>query len=128
MPRSVKEWVGATDDTPVPPRVRLRVLEKFGFRCDHVQDGCGRPIRTGDAWCCDHIKALINGGQNRETNLHPLCEFCRTVKDRKDVKQKSAAYKRRGRHYGVRKSKQPIVGWRRFDGTPVRNPKLARRP
>ena len=28
MARSVAEWVGATPDTPVPPRVRLRVFER----------------------------------------------------------------------------------------------------
>ena len=43
MPRSVPEWVGRTDDTPVPPRVRLRVLERFGRRCDPTH-GCGRPL------------------------------------------------------------------------------------
>jgi hypothetical protein len=25
MPRSLAEWIGRTDNTPVPPRVRLRV-------------------------------------------------------------------------------------------------------
>jgi len=30
MPRSIPEWIGRIDDTPVPPRVRLRALERFG--------------------------------------------------------------------------------------------------
>ena len=28
LSRSVPEWIGKTDDTPAPPRVRLRVLER----------------------------------------------------------------------------------------------------
>ena len=28
--------------------------------------GC-RPLRPGDAWTCDHILAVINGGPNRES-------------------------------------------------------------
>jgi len=44
--------------------VRLRVLERFGRRCDPAR-GCGRALRPGDAWTCDHIEAVINGGPNR---------------------------------------------------------------
>jgi HNH endonuclease len=84
MPRSLPEWIGLTDDTPVPPRVRLRVLERFGRRCDPAR-GCGRPLRPGDAWTCDHIEAVINGGANRERNLHPLCEWCEPPKTQADV-------------------------------------------
>jgi hypothetical protein len=32
MARTLYEWIGKTDDTPVPPRVRLRVLQHFGRR------------------------------------------------------------------------------------------------
>jgi hypothetical protein len=105
MPRSVKEWIGKTDDTPVPPRVRLRVLERFHFRCDADSHGCGRLIAAAAKWCCDHIDALVNGGENREKNLHPLCAWCTPEKDKKDVAIKSATYKRRKLHYGVRGKK-----------------------
>ena len=93
MPRSVPEWIGKTDDTPVSPRVRLRVLERFGRRCDPA-GGCGWPIRPGDAWTCDHLQAIVNGGANRENNLHPLCSWCEPPKTRSDVKLKSDAYRR----------------------------------
>jgi hypothetical protein len=42
MPRSLGEWIGRSDDTPVPPRVRLRAFERFARGCDPVL-GCGRP-------------------------------------------------------------------------------------
>jgi HNH endonuclease len=38
--------------------------------------GCGRTLHPCDAWTCDHIQAVINGDPNRESNLHPLCEWC----------------------------------------------------
>ncbi len=101
MPRSVSEWIGRTDDTPVPPRVRLRVLERFSRRCD-PRLGCGRPLRPGDAWTCDHIQAVINGGANRESNLHPLCEWCEPLKTVVDMHEKSRAYRKRLRHAGIK--------------------------
>lgn len=112
MPRSVKEWFGDTPDTAVPPRVRLRVLEAFNFRCDELDGGCGRPIRTGDRWTCDHKKAIINGGENREKNLHPLCSWCDPPKTAGDVAEKSAVYQSKLRHNGIKpKFKgRPLIG------------------
>jgi 5-methylcytosine-specific restriction protein A len=101
MTRSVPEWIGRSDDTPVPPRVRLRVLERFGRRCDPA-GGCGRPLRPGDAWVCDHAEALVNGGANRERNLRPLCGWCGTLKTEADVHEKSSLYRKRLRHAGIK--------------------------
>lgn len=50
MTRSVPEWVGKTDDTKVPPRVRLRCFEREGGIC-HLS---GIKIRAGDSWELDH--------------------------------------------------------------------------
>jgi 5-methylcytosine-specific restriction enzyme A len=123
MPRSLAEWIGLTDDTPVPPRVRLRVFERFGRRCDPVL-GCGRLLRPGDAWTCDHVVAVINGGPNRERNLHPLCEWCEPPKTEADVHEKSRVYRRRLRHAGIKLAPKgrPLLGtfasgWKhRMDG------------
>lgn len=124
MPRSVPEWIGKTDDTPVPPRVRLRVLKRFGSCCD-VDGGCGRPICPGDAWSCDHIRAIVNGGANRESNLHPLCAWCNPPKTAADVAEKSRTYRQQLRHVGIKlkPAGRPLMGtvasgWRkRMDGT-----------
>ena len=120
--RSVKEWVGKTNDSPVPDRVRIRVLERFGRRCDIQNHGCGRLICPGDAWICDHIKAIINNGENRESNLHPLCEWCNPKKNSDDAKIKSKTYEAKKRHHGIRKSKTPFRGWRKFNKEVVINP------
>lgn len=68
MSRTVAEWVGKSDDTPAPPRVRVRVFEAYHGRCHWS----GQKINAGDAWDLDHVVALINGGENREANLAPI--------------------------------------------------------
>lgn len=109
--RSVAEWKGKTDDTPVPNRVRLRVF----LRHDGICHCCGRKIYSGDAWVCDHVVAIVNGGENRESNLKPLCDWCdKKVKTPDDVAKKSLTYRKQSAHLGLRKKKgPPIPGSRR---------------
>ncbi len=96
--RSVPEWIGKTDDEPVPERVRVRVFLNFGGLCRE----CGVKI-IGKRWVCDHRKALINGGQNRESNLGPIHEACDKTKTASDVAEKSITYRKRKKHLGVKK-------------------------
>lgn len=99
MPRSLPEWQGRTADSPVPPRVRLRVYDKFNGRCA----GCGFSLR-GKPWICDHVIALINGGENRENNLQPLGDACcNKGKNKRDVAEKSRTYDVRSKHVGAKK-------------------------
>lgn len=122
MTRSTPEWIGKDDNAPVPPRVRMRTLERFDKRCQF----CGREITTGERWICDHKLAIINGGPNRENNLHPICDWCDVkVKTPSDVKQKSKTYARKRKHYGIRKQ-STFRGWRGFDGRTIRNPNAGR--
>jgi 5-methylcytosine-specific restriction protein A len=109
--RSVKEWIGKDDDAKVPPRVKLRVRDAFDGRCAL----CGFPAILAHI---DHITALINGGQNRETNLQPVCRPCHAEKTRADVKVKSKIARLAKKDMGIRKPRR-ITQWRRFDGRPV---------
>lgn len=104
MPRTVKEWAGKTDDTQAPPRVRVRVWERNGGKCHQ----CKRRIGAGEPWILEHVIALINGGENRESNLALTCSFCLPVKNAEDaaVKKKSASV--RAKHLGIRKPKKKI--------------------
>ena len=84
MARTVTEWIGKSDDDPVPPKVRLRVFIRFGGICGI----CTVKIRA-KRWICDHKHALCNGGENRERNLWPIHEACdRKVKTPRDVAEK----------------------------------------
>ena len=112
MTRAVEEWIGKSDDEAIPPRVRLRV-----FGNGHCRK-CGRQLRAGH-WACDHIVALANGGEHRETNLQPLCNSpCHSDKTKADVAEKACAYKHRARNAGIGRKRRTIPG-RRFDGTPI---------
>ena len=109
MTRTVKEWIGRTDDDPVPPRVRLRVFLKFkGVCCE-----CGVKIR-GRRWVCDHRKAIVNGGENRERNLGPIHEACdKKVKTPRDVAEKKINNRVQMKHLGIKKRKgRPMPGSR----------------
>lgn len=88
MSRSLPIWIGATDDTPAPPRVRVRVFE----RCDGKCTQCGRKLRPGEAWTLEHLIALINGGRNAEDNLGVTCGWCLPGKNAVDVAIKAKTY------------------------------------
>lgn len=94
MPREVALWVGKTDDTAAPPRVRLRVWDRCGGRCHR----CERKIPTGDAWILEHKVALINSGTNSEDNLCLTCSWCKPLKDAEDVAIKSKTAAVRAKH------------------------------
>ena len=118
MARIVDEWVGKTDDTPAPPRVRLRVFEQHGGRC-HLS---GRKIMPGDQWDLDHVKALINGGENRESNLAPALRDKHREKTAADVAEKAKTDRMAAKHLGIWKPKTRGFDKRlrkRMDGTVV---------
>jgi 5-methylcytosine-specific restriction endonuclease McrA len=100
--RSVEEWIGKTPDEPVPPRVRIRVFDRAGGKCQC----CTRKIRAGERWVADHIVALVNGGENSERNLQLLCDWCdRKVKTPADVAEKKIVARKRAKHLGIDKPK-----------------------
>lgn len=102
MARDVEEWVGANDNTPVPDRVRLRVLAKADHRCTI----CTRKLRPGEKWTCEHVIALINWlatvlqpHGNRESNLGVTCCNCLPVKNAADVAEKSDVAEKAKKHW-----------------------------
>lgn len=119
MARSLDEWIGATDDSRIPPRVRLRVWEREKGICWIS----GRKIMPGEPWDLDHKIALINGGEHRESNLFPALRDKHREKTKADVAEKSAAARQRAKHLGISKPKgRPMPGTklsglkRGFDG------------
>lgn len=96
MSRELPEWIGRTDNTPVPPRVRLRVFEAYGGRC-YLS---GRKIMAGDKWEIEHKLAIILGGENRESNLAPALVGPHKLKSRVDVALKSKIARTRQKHLG----------------------------
>ena len=114
MSRSVDEWIGKTDDTPAPPRVKERVARKANDCCQKCTRKVGGKLRAE----FDHAIPLIVGGSNRETNLQLLCHECHARKTKLDVKIKAKVARVRNTKLGIRKPRT-IRAWRRFDGSPV---------
>lgn len=113
--RALPEWIGASPNSRPPERVRLRVFLKHDGIC-HVSQ---RRIRPGEPWDLDHIVALINGGENRESNLAPILrDKAHKAKTKLDMAEKSHTYRKRKNTLGIRKPRS-IRQWRKFDGTPV---------
>lgn len=98
MPRTLPEWIGKKPDSAVPPRVRVRIFDKFGGRC---QCGCNRKIMAGEKWEAEDEVALINGGERREQNLRPFLVGHQKAKTAADVAEKSRVYRKRAKSIGV---------------------------
>jgi 5-methylcytosine-specific restriction protein A len=114
--RSTEEWWGRTPDTPFPDYVRLRIAERDRWIC---QCGCETPIHpTRDAWDTDHKNAIVNGGENRESNgatYHR--KHHQQFKTPADLAEKSDRYAKQRRHFGMKKG--GTIPYRRFNGTAV---------
>jgi 5-methylcytosine-specific restriction protein A len=110
--RTVEEWRGKTDDSAIPARVRLRVFTRADGRCEKCDS---KHLKTPQF---DHIIALINGGENRESNLQLLCDICHKLKTAGDVAEKATMYRKRLKAVGIKKRKRTIGG-RRFNGEPI---------
>ena len=104
MTRSVPEWIAKHDDEPIPPRVKLRVFERYNGICQLSS----RRIRAGEPWDCDHRVALCNGGKHRESNLVPALRDKHRQKTAADVAEKSIVYRKKAKHLGLGPSRKKI--------------------
>ena len=101
MARSLPEWIGSGPDAAIPPRVRLRIFDRYDGRCQC----CGREILAGEKWDCEDEIAIINGGERRESNLRPFLHEHHKAKTRADVAIKSKTYRTRARHLGIKRKR-----------------------
>lgn len=110
MPRSVPEWIGKTDDTPAPPRVRRGIFDAHGGCC-YLTGRKIDPVR--DIWHLEHVIAIVNGGQNRESNLAPALVEAHAEKTRSDLQLKSKVARVRNKHLGIKSPHhRPMMGSR----------------
>ncbi len=103
MSRAVPEWIGKTPDSKVPPRVSLRIFRNHNSTC-HLT---GRQIAAGEPWELEHIKALILGGEHRESNLSPALKDAHKRKTAMEMKVKAKIDSVAKKHLGIRK--QPTI-------------------
>jgi 5-methylcytosine-specific restriction endonuclease McrA len=122
MSRPVPEWIGRKDTTPPPTRVKLRIITAQEGVC---ACGCGVKLGlAGEPVEFDHTVALINGGENRESNLRALRKPCHRVKTISDVAEKATVNRKKVKRYGLKQSKSKLPGgkedkWKRKVGGPT---------
>jgi 5-methylcytosine-specific restriction protein A len=116
--RSVPEWIGKTPDSVPPPHVRVRIFDAHNGICHRSK----RKIQAGELWQVDHVKALVNGGENRESNMAPILTDKHREKTAEDVAEKSRIYRKRAKHLGVKTKSRSLSHptlKRKMDGTVV---------
>lgn len=116
MSRATEEWIGKTADTAIPARVKNRISKRFHDQCAE----CHRNFDGREKPQFDHVKALVNGGANAESNLQPLCELCHGAKTKVDVAEKSHVAGRRATFLGFREKAKWSSG-NRFRKSPPQN-------
>jgi len=98
MPRSVKEWVGKTDNHMPPASVRQRILDREGGRC-HI---CGGAI-DGKGWHADHVPPLKDGGENRESMIRPAHDKCHRLLTAKQAVERAPIERKKLKHTGAKR-------------------------
>lgn len=122
MARSVPEWVGKSDDAAIPPRVRVRVIDRQRPAAGEypVCPDCDQPIREGDGCEIDHAVPLIDGGQHAESNLRAVHARCHRLKTAREAKQRAEARQHQKRAYGLKAPKRPLRSRNSFRPTAPR--------
>ena len=104
MARTVSEWIGKTDNTPIPPRVKLRIWERENGTC-YLS---GRKISTGEPYQFEHEIAICNGGRNSEDNIKLALADKHKIKTKADLAEKAKVASVAKKHIGAVAPKQPI--------------------
>jgi 5-methylcytosine-specific restriction endonuclease McrA len=120
--REVPEWIGKTPDTALPARVKERIIDRQGGKCAIY----GTTFTALDRPEFDHITALRDGGENRESNFHAICRTAHATKTAREAKDRAKVNRLKAKHLGYeRKPSQPMPGskaskWKRkMDRTTV---------
>jgi 5-methylcytosine-specific restriction endonuclease McrA len=122
VPRSIKEWFPKHEDgTPnhdakIPNSVRDRIIERSDGRCVVCQRAFGLRLAPE----MDHRPPLSAGGEHRESCIFATCAECHLVLSKEDSHKRAEVRKGNRKKWGVKKkSKYPVRGWRKMDGTIV---------
>jgi 5-methylcytosine-specific restriction enzyme A len=103
--RAIPEWIGKTPDSKAPEHVRLRVFRDWGGSCYITK----RKIREGESWHLEHVIAIIDGGENRESNLRPVLIAPHQEKTAREAAKRAKADASAKRSLGIReRPTQPI--------------------
>lgn len=98
--RSIQEWYGRTPDSMPPPSIRARIFTRAKGKCCLTD----REIRPQDTWELHHVIGLLEGGENRESNLAPALTDPHKEETIKQRKRKAKSDSIRIKHIGANDS------------------------
>lgn len=116
--RAVSEWIGRTDDTAPPPRVKDRIRARQGNICALT----GVKLGSDEVVQYDHIVPLWLGGSNSESNLQAVTSESHKRKTATEAKVRAKCNRTRKKHLGIAKPKSSLSNPRfrkMMDGTVV---------
>lgn len=106
MSRTKKEWIGKTDDAMPPASVFARLWRKQ----DGVCPKCTRPLTIGNV-TREHVKAIEDGGENRESNIQLWCTTpCARSKTGAENSRRAKADRVFAASVSAPKAKRPVPG------------------
>ena len=108
MPRSVKLWVAKHDDQAIPPRIKLRIVERAGHHC---AGPCHRKFDEKLKPEFDHVIALVNGGEHSEINIVAVCRECHSIKTRIDRTAAKVTARIKKARFGIKKPSRLAEMW-----------------
>lgn len=104
MARTVKEWIGKTDDSAPPTKCKQRILDRQSGKCALT----GHVFVPGDTVEYDHITALWLGGANRESNLQAVLGEPHKRKTKAEAGVRAKVMAAAAKHLNIVKPAQPI--------------------
>lgn len=111
----LKEWIGRTPEAMPGQTILLRLYAKQNGIC---ACGCGQVMNLNrDRIDCDHKLALIDGGENKESNLQLLLHACHKAKTAKEATARSEERRHKAKAFTA--LRKPSI---RAPGFPRREP------
>lgn len=105
-------------------RAKVRIFDRHCGVC-HL---CGVQIDfLHETWEVSHVLSLWLNGVDNETNMKPAHVDCHSAHTRDEAPVRAKSDRVRARYLGAHKTRHPMHGWRKFDGTPVINPRRGTR-
>lgn len=101
----LKEWIGRRPESMPGQTVLLRLYAKQNGIC---ACGCGQVMNLNrDKVDCDHRIALIDGGENRESNLQLMLHPCHKAKTGEEASARSEERRHKAKAFtALRKPQQ----------------------
>lgn len=106
MSRTVKEWIGRTDDTRPSEACQRRIVARQDRRCAIS----GVEFKPGDKIEFDHITPLWLGGKNAESNLQAVIGDKHKAKTKVEAAIRAKVNANTSRHLGLKRPAGKLQG------------------